>query len=77
VAFLLVTFSPLCVHMHYRGWVYDNGVLVNEKPFTTFAAAMEAIGYSPTSVAGRRTIDTGKAVGGRYTFYSSPKSPRS
>jgi hypothetical protein len=20
-------------------WVYDNGVLVNEKPFTTFAAA--------------------------------------
>jgi hypothetical protein len=38
---------------------------------------MQAIGYSPTSVAGRRTIDTGKAVGGRYTFYSFPKSPRS
>lgn len=44
------------------------------KPFTTFASAMQAIGYSPTSVAGRRTIDTGKAVGGRYTFYSFPKS---
>jgi hypothetical protein len=32
-------------------WVYDNGVLVNDKPFTTFASAMQAIGYSPTSVA--------------------------
>ena len=58
-------------------WVYDNGVLVSDNPFTTFASAIRAIGYSPTSVAGRRRIDTGKAVGGRYTFYSFPKSPRS
>jgi hypothetical protein len=31
---------------------------------------MQAIGHSTTSVAGRQTIDTGKVVGGRYTFYS-------
>jgi hypothetical protein len=53
-------------------WVYDNGVLVSDKPFTTFSSAMQAIGYSPTRVAGRQTIDTGKAVGGQYTFYSFP-----
>jgi hypothetical protein len=38
---------------------------------------MQAIGHSLTSVASRRTIDTGKAVGGQYTFYSFLKSPRS
>ena len=38
---------------------------------------MQAIGHSPTSVAGRRKIDTGRVVGGRYTFYSFPKSPQS
>lgn len=57
-------------------WVYDNGVLVNEnqEPFSSFASAMEAIGYSKTSIAGRRTLDTGKIIGGRYTFYSKPQS---
>jgi len=27
-------------------WVYDNGVLLNSQPFTTYGDAMEAIGYS-------------------------------
>nr|YP_010470483.1 LAGLIDADG endonuclease [Inonotus hispidus]UVF37971.1 LAGLIDADG endonuclease [Inonotus hispidus] len=53
-------------------WVYDNGILLNEKPFTSFMSAMEAIGYSKTSTAARRSIDTGKVLGGRYTFYSKP-----
>lgn len=39
-------------------WVYDNGVLLNGSPFSSFASAMEAIGYSKTSIAGRRSIDT-------------------
>jgi hypothetical protein len=36
---------------------------------------MEAIGYSKTSFnkAFRRSIDTGKIIGGRYTFYSAPQ----
>ena len=63
-------------------WVYDNEVLLSESPFSTFASAYqkknifffleEAIGYSKTSIAGRRSIDTGKKIGGRYTFYSKP-----
>jgi hypothetical protein len=52
-------------------WVYDKGVLINSKPFTTFSKAMLAIGYSSSSLAGRRTIDTGKVIGRRYTFFSS------
>ena len=54
-------------------WVYDNGVLLNENPFSSFVSAMEAIGYSKTSIAGRRSIDTGKIIGGRYTFFSKPQ----
>jgi len=63
-------------------WVYDNGVLLNSQPFThalsfceseTYGDAMEAIGYSRTSIAARRTIDTGKKIGGRYTIYSAPQ----
>jgi LAGLIDADG endonuclease. len=53
-------------------WVYHNGVLLSEEPFNSFASAMEAIGYSKTSVAARRSIDTGKIIGGCYTFYSKP-----
>ena len=53
-------------------WVYDNGVLLNGSPFSSFASAMEAAGYSKTSIAGRRSIDTGKIIGGRFTFYSNP-----
>ena len=53
-------------------WVYDRGVLLNEKPFTSFMSAMKAIGYSKTSIAARRSIDTSKVIGGRYTFYSKP-----
>jgi hypothetical protein len=53
-------------------WVYDNGILLNDSPFTSFNLAMEAIGYSRTSIAGRRSIDTGKWIGGRYSFYSKP-----
>lgn len=56
-------------------WVYDNGVLINSKPFTTFSAAMKAIGYSASSVAARITLDTGKLVRGRYTFYSFLQNP--
>jgi hypothetical protein len=48
---------------------------MNSKPFHSYAAAMRFIGYASTSVAARRTIDTGKLVGGRYTFYSSPQNP--
>lgn len=51
-------------------WGYDNGVLLSEEPFNSFSSAMEAIGYSKNSVAARRSIDTGKVIGGRYTFYS-------
>lgn len=54
-------------------WVYDNGVLMNAQPFHSFAAAMRSIGYASSSVAARRTLDTGKLVGGRYTFYSFPQ----
>jgi hypothetical protein len=54
-------------------WVYDSGVLLNSQPFTTYGDAMEAIGYSRTSLAARRTIDTGKIIGGRYTIYSAPQ----
>ena len=53
-------------------WVYDNGVLLNGSPFSSFASAMKAIAYSKTSIAGRRSIDTGKLIGGRFTFYSKP-----
>lgn len=56
-------------------WVYDNGVLINSQPFTSFSTAMKAIGYSASSVAARRTLDTGKVVKGRYTFYSFPLNP--
>ena len=52
--------------------VYENGTLLNEKPFTSIMSAMDAIGYSKTSIAARRSIDTGKVLGGRYTFYSKP-----
>jgi len=53
-------------------WVYENGVSLSEEPFNSFASAMSAIGYSKTSIAARRSIDTGKVIGGRYTFYSKP-----
>lgn len=53
-------------------WVYDNGILLNDKTFSFFTAAMEATDYSQTSIAARRSIDTGKVIGGRYTFYSKP-----
>lgn len=57
-------------------WIYDNGVLLSQSPFSSFASAMDAIGYSKTSIAGRRSIDTGKVIGNRYTFYSKPRIPR-
>jgi len=50
--------------------VYDNGVSLSEEPFHSLASAMAAIGYSKTSIAA--SIDTGKVIGGRYTFYSKP-----
>lgn len=53
-------------------WVYDKGVLLSEEPFNSFGSALGAIGYSKTSVAARRSIDTGKLIAGRYTFYSKP-----
>lgn len=59
-------------------WVYDLlaeqealGILINFEPFSSFGDAMQFIGYSRTSIAARRTLDTGKLVAGRYTFYSS------
>lgn len=41
-----------------------------DQTFTTFISVMQAIGYSPTSVIGYQTIDTGKVLGGLYIFYS-------
>lgn len=55
---------------HCAIWIYENGVLIREEPFSSFRTAMEAIGYSKNSVAARRSIDTGKIISGRYTFYS-------
>nr|YP_010721227.1 LAGLIDADG homing endonuclease [Cyathus striatus]WDS46378.1 LAGLIDADG homing endonuclease [Cyathus striatus] len=55
-------------------WVYDKGVLINSQPYASYGKAMEAIGYSRTSLAARRSIDTGKVIGGRYTFYSAPQT---
>jgi hypothetical protein len=54
-------------------WIYDNGILLNSQPFTNYGDAMEAIGFSRSSLAARRTIDTGKIIGGRYTIYSAPE----
>lgn len=78
---LPVTLTPIMLHVNLTKsfaskvkpeaiWVYDKGVLFNGSPFFTFASAMVAIGYSKSSIAGRRSIDTGKIIGGRFTFYS-------
>lgn len=48
---------------------------MNSQPFHSFAAALRSIGYASSSVAARRTIDTGKLVNGRYTFYSFSQTP--
>ena len=78
---LLVTLTPDMLHVDLAKafstrvlsiWVYENGVLLDDSPFSTFTSAMEAVGYSKNSVAARRSIDTGKSIGGRYTFYSKP-----
>jgi hypothetical protein len=55
-------------------WVYDNGVLLNFK-FSTFHNLRQCngSGYSRTSLAASRTIDTLKNLGGRYTNYSAPQ----
>ena len=53
-------------------WVYDKGILLPENPFNSFRSAMIAIGYSKNSVAARNSINTGKLIAGRYTFYSTP-----
>lgn len=54
-------------------YIYDNGTLMNDKPYTSYADALEAIGISRTSAEMRRKIDTGKTSQGRYTFYSTPQ----
>lgn len=80
---LPVTLTPEMTHLHLSQafsslvkvrnvWVYDNGILVNSQPFTSYAAAQEAIGIPRTSVVVRRNIDTGKFYLNRYTFYSYP-----
>ena len=51
-------------------WIYDKNKLLRSEPFTTYVDAMVAIGYSRNSTAARRTINTGKLVGGRFTFFS-------
>ena len=53
--------------------IYDNGNLLISQPYENFSEAMVAIGYSLTSLAARRTIDTGKVIGSRYTIYSAPQ----
>ena len=83
---LPVVLSPTMSHLHLAQafsslvkvrnvWVYENGRLLNSQPFTSFAAAQEAIGIPRTSVAIRRNIDTGKPFLNRYTFYSYLNSP--
>ena len=80
---LPVTLQPNMLHVnlakafankvtHNAILVYDKGKLINETPFNSFVEAMVAIGYSKTSIAARRSLDTGKLIGGRYTFYSKP-----
>jgi hypothetical protein len=53
-------------------WVYDKGELIKGSPFSSHRSAMEAIGFSKNSIAAHRNIDTGKFIGGRFTFYSKP-----
>ncbi len=53
--------------------IYDKNKLLSSEPFTSYGDAMVAIVYSRNSTAARRTINTGKLVGGRYTFCASPK----
>lgn len=57
-------------------YIYDNGTLVNGKPYYSYAAAQEAIGLKRTASAVKRNIDSGKVYKNRYTFYSSPQIPR-
>lgn len=54
-------------------WVYNNEQLVSGSPFSTYAAALEAIGQPRTSTGVRRTIDTGKLFINRYTFHSAKR----
>lgn len=54
-------------------YIYDKGVLMNVKPYTSYADAQDAIGIPRTAVVIRRKIDTGKAYLNRYTFYSTRK----
>lgn len=56
-------------------WIYKDGVVFGTSPYNSYNSAMRAIGYSPSSSAARRTIDTGKVVGNGFTFYSSKQSP--
>lgn len=70
---LAQTFSRLVKEL--KIWIYDNGILLNSQPYENYSGAMKAIGYSQSSLAARRTIDTGKVIGSRDTFYSAPQPP--
>lgn len=55
-------------------WEYDNGTLVNVKPFYTQSSAVNAVGIPSNTSIIKRYIDTGKLYLNRYTFYSTKQS---
>lgn len=54
-------------------YVYDNDMLVEGSPFSTYRDALTAIDKPRTSSRIKRNIDTGKLYLNRYRFYSAPK----
>lgn len=50
--------------------VYENGILVQGSPFSSYREAQLALGLNPDHVIIGRYIDTGKIYQGKYTFIS-------
>ena len=55
-------------------FIYDNGVLLNDTLYSSYADAQSAIGLPRTSRAVSRHIDVGTLYRNRYAFYSAPRS---
>lgn len=83
---LPVKLTPQMSHLHLAQafsrlvttrtvFIYDNGVLLNEVPYSSYGDALESIGQPRTSSAIKRNIDTGKLFHKRYEFCSTIKSP--
>lgn len=54
-------------------WVYEEGNLIKDSPYSSYAEVCELVGLSRTSRLVRRYIDTGKLYKNKYSFYSSRK----